>query len=257
MTWMKTCSLLALTAVLAAGCYPDEKTANQGLLGLTGLSLPLSEVGVKVEPTTLQRWLTWAQDGFEGEPFDMGTAGNDFAFYLRLFDSNRTPISFQGQSISLVDQEGQEHLVVDLEVNPCTDCRFDLALFWRDIEAQGQPVRVFYGNSDTFTALVQGDLPDGLDATLTERAVGRVRVVEGEGDVADLDGAWVAVRDHVANVRLPHTQIRADDNVPAILTGVPLDRDLTVELDPLADGRFYAPFAAIWLTEPEGEVSLP
>ncbi len=252
---LKYSLVVALIGLVAGGCYPDE--SQDEALELDGMSLPLSEVGISVEPIALQSWLTWAQDGFEGEPFDMGTPGNDFAFYLRLFDADRVPVSFQGRSISLADQDGQEHLLVDLEVDPCVDCRFDLALFWRDIDAQGQPVRVFYGQSDLFTAQHEGDLPDGLGATLTERATGRVRVVAGDGDVADLDGAWVAARDPVANVRLPHTVVRADDNVPAILTGVPLERDMTIELDPLADGRFYAPFAAILLTDPEGEVSLP
>lgn len=250
-----TFAMLSAIVLVAAGCYPDAQWQPPDEKG--SIRLPLSDLGINSDSQTLQRWLTWAGDGFDGEAFDMGVNGNDFAMDLRLYDEDLESYqSFLGESVSIDRSDGTDTLLLDVKISACDRCIFFVSLFWKE-DPDGSMVSVFDGQSGEFSAKSSADLVNVPEFTITQTGTGTVSCTKGENNIPA--GAWVAVRDDSANVRFPHVQLDSLAQPAAVLAGVPTFHTMVVEMDPLADGRFYSSIEEVTLNNDgeDVEVVLP
>ena len=248
MKFRQTIPLIALaTAVILSGCYPDESVEEPGL---TGLRLPLHELGIHVTEDALTNWLGWLGDDDLTAPFDMGQPGNDFALGLRLYSFYLDgEIGFQGKTVTLF--QDSEELWVDMLISDCQECWFEVVIFWRDYNGGSPVIRTFTGDNGVTRFNVPPDVDTTLDVWLEQ--VGEVHC--NAGARATPAGSRVAARDVREHIRLPAVEVQPDASPVAVLPDLPFGRLLAIELDPIGDGRFYSTLDEITLpTEAGGSV---
>ncbi len=244
---------LASLVVLAAGCYPDESSAGH-YDELRGLVLPLADLGLELSGGTLDPWLSWL-DEEEPEPFDLGDPDQNFALGLTL-NSDGQEAWFLGQTVSLV-RDPDEALIIGLEVSDCSDCSFDVVIYYYDQRFDPPELRTFSGTSERFT-VDGGDLQQPVVLDAHEHETGRVNLLPGSTPLEP--GARAAALDPGQMVRLPAVSIEAGAGGPvAVLQDLPFDRELAIQYDPFGDDRFYSTLETVVLDEqnPERSVSLP
>ncbi len=247
--------ILSVLVLVATGCYPDAQYDHT--VQKSSMRLSLSDLGIETDTQTVQRWLSWAGGGFDGEPFDMGVYGNDFALDLQLLNLETGLFEgFSGTSVFMDRQDGTDTLIVDLKISECKDCKFFVTLFWKENPDSDQ-VSVFDGESEEFSAVSSQEVVEIPQFSIVQTGTGTVTC--NKGQQSPPDGSWLAVRDVGANIRFPHALVDSSQQPVAVLQGVPTLHTMAVELDPLSDGRFYSPFAEVSLSE-DGEnadVELP
>jgi hypothetical protein len=241
--------ILALTLVGAlglTGCYPEQEQDE-----LAGLRLPLSELGLELSEQALSNWITWLGDPV-GAPFDMGLEGNDFSMGLSLVSSDGL-VGFSGGQI-IYDGELDE-LLVSLLISECNQCWFDVVIFWRDVQVDPPVVLTFVGdNSDTPFDVIGASGPWGAEVDVWIERVGEVRVHPGVG--TPQNGARVAARDLLENVRLPAINLLPGQDPAAVLADLPFGRDLAIEYDPIGDDRFYSIVDTVQLNSGQRSASI-
>ena len=238
--------LALLGAFGLSGCYPDQAEDD-----LAGLRLPLGELGLELTEEALSNWITWL-DVPLGAPFDMGVQGNDFSMGLSLVSQDGLG-EFTGKEISY-DEELDE-LLVSLNITECSRCWFEVLIFWRDQLADPPVVHTFVGdNSDTPFDVIGVAGPWGTEVDVWIERVGEVRVHPGTG--TPQNGARVAARDLLENVRLPAVTLLPGQDPVAVLGDLPYGRDLAIEYDPLGDDRFYSILDTVHLDSGQRSASI-
>lgn len=236
--------LLGMLMVLVEACYPDaqyEYANNKG-----SMRLPLTELGVETDAQAVQRWLTWSGED-SAAPFDMGESGNNFALDIRLYSEELNAYqAFEGVDVILDRSSGDDVLTVDLKIPLCTDCTFSVFLFWKE-DPNGSAISVFDGESSKFSVQDYSDSVILPPFSIRQTGVGTVTCNEGQGSTPD--GAWIALRDDYANIRFPHVVADSSKQPMALITDVPVGHSMVVEMDPLADGRFYSSIDSVTLTQ--------
>jgi hypothetical protein len=155
---------LAIATILALGlslgaCFADSQIENN-----LSMRFSMSDLGIKVDENAIRGWSNWlgtVQQPLEGEPFNLGDQSLNFYLGLRL-SCNEIAVSLEGlgQSVSLLNENQEEILEIDLMVGPCTGGVFSAAIFW---DEEGE-VSTFTGTSQPADLPPVDGVPVGLDA---------------------------------------------------------------------------------------------